>query len=486
MLKHRVWAVILIVFFIGVGFFVYSTQKADPQTSPRLAKYAFKLGLDLNGGTELVYKADVSKVKSGDIGGAMASLRDVIERRVNLFGVSEPVVQVISPGVLSGETDNKLSVELPGVTDIQQAVALIGKTPQLEFRLVRPEAKDLTSEEISKKTIDEVFASTGLDGQYLQRAELQFTNAGGGQLAGQPIVAITFNSEGRDLFAKITREHKGEILAIFLDGTIISSPVIRDEITDGKAVISGGFTGDEAKALVRDLNYGALPVPIELVSTQTVGASLGENAKTAGVKAGVVGFALIVAFLLLWYRLPGVLASVSLAIYIILSLAIFKLIPVTFTAAGIAGFILSIGMAVDANVLIFERMKEELKRGKSIHDALHEGFSRAWLSIRDSNISSMITAVILFWLGTSAIKGFALTLGLGVLISMFTAITVTRTFLFAIAPKKEGRFSKFLFSNGLSKNFLIQSAVIAAQVGTGGDAKVNAETLEKNINRYSK
>lgn len=445
MLKHRIWSVILLVVFVGIGFFVYKSEVSG-------SKYAFKLGLDLNGGTELVYKADISKIKGGDVSSAMSSLRDVIERRVNLFGVSEPVVQVINPGIVSGESDNKLSVELPGVTDIQEAVALIGKTPQLEFRLVRPEAKDLTSEEISKKSLDEVFASTGLDGQYLDHAQLQFTTAGGGQISGQPIVALTFNSQGRDLFAKITREHKGEVLAIFLDGAVISSPVIRDEITDGKAIISGGFTADEAKSLVRDLNYGALPVPIDLVSTQTVGASLGQDATTSGVKAGVVGLILIVAFLILWYRLPGIIASLSLCIYIILSLAIFKLIPVTFTAAGIAGFILSIGMAVDANVLIFERLKEELKRGKSVSDSLHEGFSRAWLSIRDSNISSIITAVILFWLGTSSIKGFALTLGLGVIISMFTAITVSRTFLFAVAPKDTNaapnRLSKFLFSNG--------------------------------------
>jgi len=292
-----------------------------------------------------------------------------------------------------------------------------------------------------------------LDGQYIGSAALQFTNSGSGQISGQPIVALTLNPEGKDLFGKITKEHKGEVLAIFLDGVIISSPVIQDEITDGKAVISGGFTTEEAKSLVRDLNYGALPVPVELISTQTIGASLGENAKTAGVKAGIWGFALIVIFLIFWYRLPGFLASVSLVIYIILSLAIFKLIPVTLTAAGIAGFILSIGMAVDANILIFERTKEELKKGKSIYDALHEGFSRAWLSIRDSNISSIITAIILFWLGTSAIKGFALTLGIGVLISMLTAITISRTFLFAVAKKSfdnnESKFKKFLFSNGL-------------------------------------
>ncbi len=449
MQKHRIWSVVLIVAFVLIGFFVYRSQTVSPDSSPRLAKYAFKLGLDLNGGTELTYKADTSKVTSGDISGAMSSLRDVIERRVNLFGVSEPVVQVENPGIVSGGSDYRLLVELPGITDINEAVALIGKTPQLEFMLVKPGSDKFTAEELKTKTISDLFISTGLTGQYLDHSALQFTNSGSAQIGGQPVVALTFNSEGRDLFAKITREHKGEVMAIFLDGQPISSPVIKDEISDGKAIISGGFTADQAKALVRDLNYGALPVPVELVSTQSIGASLGANAKTAGVKAGVIGFALIVAFLILWYRLPGVIASISLVIYIILSLAIFKLIPVTFTAAGIAGFILSIGMAVDANILIFERMKEELKRGKSVHDALHEGFSRAWLSIRDSNISSIITAVILFWLGTSAIKGFALTLGLGVLISMFTAITVSRTFLFAIAPKHEGKLSKFLFSNGL-------------------------------------
>lgn len=451
MLKHRILSIFLIIAVVVVGLFVYKSEKVGVGESPRLAKYAFKLGLDLNGGTALTYKADVSKVKSGDVNGAMSSLRDVIERRVNMFGVSEPIVQVENPGVVSGEVDHKLLVELPGVTDIQQAVSLIGKTPSLEFRLLRPEAKNFTQEEIMKKSIDEVFASTGLDGHYLNGAQLQFTTGGAGQISGQPTVNITFNSDGRDLFAKITREHKGEILAIFLDGQVISSPVIRDEIKDGKAVISGGFTADQAKSLVRDLNYGALPVPIELVSTQTVGASLGADAKNSGVKAGIVGFVILVAFLILWYRLPGFVASVSLVAYIIISLAVFKLIPVTFTAAGIAGFILSIGMAVDANVLIFERLKEELKKGRSVNDSLHEGFSRAWLSIRDSNISSIITAVILFWLGTSAIKGFALTLGLGVLISMFTAITVSRTFLFAIAPKgnSQGKLSKFLFSNGL-------------------------------------
>lgn len=451
MSKHRILSVLLIVVFSLTGFFVYKSETVTKEVSPRLAKYAFSLGLDLNGGTELTYKADVSKV-NGDISGAMESLRDVIERRVNMFGVSEPVVRVVNPGIISGVNENRLQVELPGITNIEEAVRLIGKTPQLEFKLVRPEAKNLTEEELKTKTGDEIFMATGLSGQYLERAQLQFTNQGSGQLAGQPIVAISFDATGKDLFAKITRENKGELLAIFLDGVVISAPVIQDEITDGKAVISGNFTGEEAKALVRDLNYGALPVPVELISTQTIGASLGESAKTAGVRAGVIGFALIALFLVLWYRLPGFVSVIALMIYVIISLALFKLIPVTLTAAGIAGFILSIGMAVDANILIFERVKEETKRGKNLFDALNEGFSRAWLSIRDSNISSIITAVILFWLGTSAIKGFALTFGVGVLVSMFTAITVSRTFLLALTPKQdntESKSSKFLFGSGI-------------------------------------
>ena len=444
MTKHRFLSILLIIVLVFLGYFVYQSQKAGGH----FQQYAFKLGLDLNGGTELTYRADVSKVVGGDISAAMDSLRTVIERRVNIFGVSEPVVQTEQAGLVSGQKDYRLVVDLPGVTNIDQAIAMIGQTPQLEFMLERPEAKNFTQAQLASSTIDQLFTSTGLSGQYLSGASLQFTNTGTGQIAGEPLVALSFNDQGRDLFAKITTEHKGEILAIVLDGQIISSPVIKDAITDGKAVISGTFTANEAKSLVQNLNYGALPVPITLVSNQTIGASLGLDAKTQGVKAGAVGFLLIIIFLILWYRLPGFLASISLSMYIVLSLTIFKLIPVTLSAAGIAGFILSIGMAVDANILIFERMKEELKRGKTIHDAMHEGFTRAWLSIRDSNISSIITAIVLFWLGTSAIKGFALTLGLGVLISMFTAITVSRTFLFAVVPKEQSKFKKFLFSNG--------------------------------------
>ena len=436
-MKHRVYAVMLLVAIALLGYYIYNSEVK--KTRP------FTLGLDLAGGTQLTYKADVSSVEEGEIDDAMATLRDVIERRVNLFGVSEPVVQVQKAGGISGRENNHLSVELPGVTDIDQAIQLIGETPLLDFRIAQVDADSPLA--VGSTTPEYQFIETGLTGRLLEKATLEFdpnTNAA--------IVGLQFNSEGAELFAKVTRENAGKVLAIFLDNEPISMPVIREEITGGKATISGNFTPEEGRVLVRSLNYGALPVPIELISTQTIGPSLGRDALFAGVKAGIIGIIAIAIFLIVWYRLPGLVAVVALLMYIALSLVVFKMIPVTLTAAGLAGFILSIGMAVDANILIFERMKEEFKYGRNINEAMHEGFHRAWLSIRDSNISSLITAVVLFWLGTSAVKGFALTLGIGVLISMFTAITASRTFLYALSKKKEGNFMKFLFSNGLHAN----------------------------------
>ena len=262
---------------------------------------------------------------------------------------------------------------------------------------------------------------------------------------------LKFNDEGSKIFAQITKENVGNVVGIFLDNQALSLPEVREEITGGSAQISGNFTPQEARDLVRDLNYGALPVPIKLLSTQAVGASLGDQALRASVNAGIWGTILVALFLILWYRLPGVLAVLALSLYAFITLSLFKLIPVTFTAAGLAAFILSIGMAVDANILIFERTKEELRSGKNLGDAIREGFARAWNSIRDSNLSRMITALILFWLGASAvIKGFALVFGLGVIVSMFTAITVTRSFLLALTLgfKKENRVVKFLFGSG--------------------------------------
>lgn len=436
MRKHIWISIVLIALFAASGYFLVQSEKSG-------GRFAFHFGLDLVGGTELIYRADTSGVSDSD--GAMESLKGVIERRVNIFGVSEPLVQTEKAGILSGQSEDRLIVGLPGVTDIEQAIALIGETPILEFRLEREGAQDLL-ESNPNVTLDEVFADTGLSGRYLSKARVEFNPT-----TGEPIISIEFDDEGRELFAQITKEHKDEVLAIVLDGVIISAPVIIDEITNGNAQISGAFTPEEARDLVRDLNYGALPVPIELATSQTVGATLGAEALYSGVRAGLIGLLILAAFLILWYRLPGLVSGLALGAYVIVSLAIFKLVPVTLTAAGVAGFILSIGMAVDANILIFERTKEELKKGKSITDSLTLGFKRAWLSIRDSNISSIITAIILFWLGTSAVKGFALTFGIGVLVSMFSAISVSRTFLLAVAPNSKEGFAKKLFMTGISK-----------------------------------
>lgn len=435
MLKQRLIALILLIAAAGVGYFVYTSEVPDH-------RFAFKLGLDLNGGSHLVYQADVSKVDASEVRASMEALRDVIERRVNLFGVSEPLVQVESGGVGSTIAE-KLVVELPGITDIEQAIALIGKTPLLEFKLASQTTPPGTT------TPQIMFEDTGITGRLISRAQVAFDPT-----TGEPYVSLTFNSEGKELFAEVTREHVGEVLAIFLDNQPISLPVIQEEIRDGQAQISGQFTPQEAKLLVRDLNYGALPVPIELVSTQKVGASLGEDALAGGVKAGWISFLVIAVFLMLWYRFPGFLAVIALAVYVVLMLALFKFIPVTLTAAGIAGFILSIGMAVDANVLIFERMKEEFRKGgQSVDAVIREGFARAWLSIRDSNLSSIITAVILYWFSsTSVIKGFALIFAIGVIVSMFTAITVTRTLLLAVSHKHHEGAMKFLFGSGATNS----------------------------------
>jgi preprotein translocase subunit SecD len=438
MFKRRFSAVILIILAAVIGYFVYPTNNSD-------SSYKFKLGLDLNGGIQLIYKADTSAVAASDVSGKMNSLKDLIEKRVNTFGVSEPIVQIEKVGFGTGAVE-QLVVDLPGQTDIAGAIAQVGKTYTLDFRLFKAGATSTEPAQIAQN-----FELTGLTGALLKRANLDFD-----QNSGAPMVALQFNDEGATLFEKITKENVGRYLGIFLDEELIQMPVIREAITGGKATISGGFTGSEgikeARSLVDNLNLGALPLPIELVSTQSVGASLGNEAVKASVNAGLWAFLVISLFLVLWYRLPGVLAVVSLFIYLVINLALFKLIPVTLTAAGIAGFILSLGMAVDANILIFERTREELARGRDLGEAIKEGFARAWLSIRDSNTSSIITSIILFYFSsTPMVKGFALVFGLGVIVSMFSAITASRTLLLSIKHDHVGKIMKLLFQSGVSK-----------------------------------
>ncbi len=434
----RAWAVILLLCGVAVGHYVYNSTRSDEGKK-------FVYGLDLVGGSHLVYEADTSGVDPSNINEAMSALRDVIERRVNLFGVSEPLVQVEKASALAESTaTERLIVELPGVTDLKEAIAMIGKTPLLEFKLVGTSAGSST---------EPTYIETGLTGRYLTRALPKLPNSGGGPgFSTDSYVEVTFNDEGKELFAKITRENVGKQLAIFLDGDLKSDPVIREAITGGTAVISGGFTKEEVQELSRNLNIGALPVPIKLASTESVGASLGFETLDKGVKAGLYGIGLVMLFLMLWYRLPGFIASVALVLYLALNLAIYILIPVTITAAGLAGLVLSSGMAVDANILIFERMKDELKRGKSVRDAVMEGVARAWLPIRDGNLTGILSALVLFWFGTAGVQGFALTLTIGIFLSMFTAIIVTRTFLLAVAGISESKVLRWLFLSGIDKN----------------------------------
>lgn len=452
MLKKVILALIILILGGSIGLFVYKSEyKLNPNFSSESKFFQsrqFRLGLDLSGGSHLVYKADISGIEKGQVDDLMNSLRDVIERRVNLFGVSEPIVQVQGGSFISGGIE-QLIVDLPGVTDVDEAIKMIGQTPLLEFKIEAP--KDIPKKAkvvngVVTVDVGDNYVATELTGRYLSKATLQFNKN-----TSEPMVSLLFDERGKELFAKITKENVGKTVAIYLDGVVISNPVVREEIPNGEAFISGNFTPIEAKQLVGRLNSGALPVPITLVSKQTIGATLGESAVHAGVKAAIIGFLMVALFLILWYRLPGLIATVALSIFVVIMLSLFKLIPVTLTAAGIAGFVISMGIAVDANVLIFERIKEELKGGKTVKDAVKTGFSRAWFSIRDSNTSGVITALILFWFGTSLVQGFALVLGMGILVSMFSAITVTKIFLNVLNFNQDTKIIRFLFSSGISK-----------------------------------
>lgn len=355
---------------------------------------------------------------------ALESAKNVIERRVNLFGVSEAVVQTSKLG-----DKRRILVDLPGLQDASDAANLIGKTAQLEFR-ERPASP--SAEEATESAIPEIFnyIPTGLSGSDLQKAQVVYGSGGG----GGPQVEVSFSSDGAKKFAEITKRNIGRPLAIFLDNEIISSPVVNQEIIGGVAVITGQFSIEEAKGLAVHLNAGALPVPIRIVEQRVIGASLGQESINKSLVAGIVGLFTVAVFMVFYYGRLGMIANLALVIYSLLILGIFKtglflIPPITLTLAGIAGFILSIGMAVDANILIFERIKEERRWGKGKLASVDAGFKRAWGSIRDSNISSLITASILYFIGTGSVKGFAITLGIGVLVSMFSAITVTRTIL---------------------------------------------------------
>ncbi len=388
-------------------------------------------GLDLQGGMQVLLEADLPEDQAIDAE-AMAAARKIVENRVNGLGVTEPVVQGIG--------SRRILVELPGIEDPEQAVSNLRETGLMEWvdtgaQYLPPGTvvkTDMATSAEAGETVTEAESAeteyrTVLTGKNLRGATVEFDQT------GFPVIAFELDDEGARIFAEHTANNVGRYLAIALDKTIISCPRIEGAIPEGRGQITGNFSVDEAKATVLQLRYGALPIPLKIIDTRAVGPTLGQESVQRSIQAGTIGLIVVLLFMLIYYRLPGLLADLALLIYAVLTLALFKLIPVTLTLPGIAGFLLSVGMAVDANILIFERMREELRQGRTLGRAVESGFRRAWTSILDSNVSTWITCGILFIFGNSfgasMVKGFALTLALGVLVSMFTAVVVTRTFM---------------------------------------------------------
>ncbi|HUN23808.1 MAG TPA: protein translocase subunit SecD [Anaerolineales bacterium] len=398
--------------------------------------FPIRQGLDLQGGLQVLMESDVAD-PSAVTRESMDKAKQIIESRVNALGVTEPVVQL--------QGNNRISVELPGISNVDEAIALVKQTALLEFVSV---GRQNIPAGAPIQTTQNTGATQLADGTYVDRngqklngavytteltgADLKTAGVISTQL-GKPEIQLIFTDEGAEKFARVTAANVGNSLAIVLDGVVLTSPTVQNAIPNGQAVINGTFTPEEANQLALALRFGSLPIPLKVVNSRTVGATLGQDSVDRSLLAGIIGFATVGLFMMLYYRLPGVVAVLALLVYAAVSFALFKLIPITLTLPGIAGFILSLGVAVDGNILIFERMKEELRNGRSLRDAVDTGFRRAWDSIRDSNVSSLITCTILFIFGSafgaSIVKGFALTLAVGVLVGLFTSIFVTRTFL---------------------------------------------------------
>jgi len=388
------------------------------------------LGLDLKGGSHLVFQVDTSKVSLSDLQDALNSARDIIEKRVNFFGVSEPTVQTLKSG-----NNYRINVDLPGIENVNEAVVLIGKTAQLSFFEQNPQEKVASGSSIYST----LTKNTGLTGKNIKKSQVVFD-----QQTGKPQVSLSFNKEGTDLFSQITGRNIGKPVAIVIDNMIISAPTVQQQISEGNAVITGNFTVDEAKKLAIAINSGALPLPIKLVEQKNIGPTLGAVEVKKSVIAGFFGLVMVLIFMIVYYGRLGFIASMALLIYGLISMAVFRLIPVVLTLPGIAGFILSIGMAVDSNILIFERIKEEQRKGKDFDIAVRLGFGRAIDAIKDANITTLTVAFILFnplnWEFLpqfGMVKGFALTLAIGVATSLFTGVVITKK-LIEVFYKKNG------------------------------------------------
>jgi len=389
----------------------------------------FKKGLDIEGGIRIVMQANMTGIEESQRQNALDSAKEIISRRINFLGVSEPNIATSKIN-----NDYRIVVEIPGITNVSDAVNLIGKTAQLKFKKLDPALPWSEDKFLEYFQTPSSWLDTGIIGSDLKGVDVVVDNSGNIKNQGKPQIQLKFSNQGREKFSQLAKENVGRPIALFLDDSVtpLSTPVISQDLANGLTndpVISGNFDMDTAKNLSIQLRAGALPIPVTLLQQETLGATLGSDSINRSFFAGMVGLLIVFIFLVYRYRTLGILAGVSLIFYTILNLAIFKIIPVVLTLPGIAGFILSIGMATDANILIFERYKEELFWGKKKQEALELGFDRAWNSIKDSNMSSLITCFILFQLGTGPVKGFAFTLAIGILVSLFSSIFVVRTLI---------------------------------------------------------
>lgn len=417
MTRRRKWFRFILVLILGGLATVATIPKGPDLNLEKIGlksikkKLQIQRGLDLQGGSHLVYEADLSKIKEEDKNKAMQSLQTNIEKRVNSFGVAEPNIYTSK----LGET-RRLVIELPGVKEVDKAMDLIGKTAQLKFKEV-----DETGQN---------FIETALTGEHLSSAALDYD-----QQSGKPQVAIQFDDEGKKLFAEITKKNLGKQLAIFLDDEVLTAPTVQSEITEGKAVITGDYKAEDAKKLAIQLNAGALPVPIQNVEQRTVGATLGQNSVNKSLVAGGLAVIIVSIYMLIYYRVLGIFSAIGLGLYLALMLTLFKLFSITVTMGGIAGLILSVGASMETDVLIFERIREELRDGRTFSLASHLGFQKAWPSIRDSNFVSLIICVILYNAG-GLVRGFAVVLGLGIAMGLLTTFLGTRTLIDFIANRR--------------------------------------------------
>jgi len=412
-MKNKNTILFLIIFLALICFlFVFNPTAFFLNKKFNIPTREWKLGLDLAGGAKLTYQIDLSSIPARERKGSVDGLREVIEKRINIFGINEPEVYIAKIGSIY-----RLIVELPAVKDVSLAIEQIGETPLLDFREVEVQKNEEGENQYK-------FIPTKLTGRYVKGASL-----GTDSYSLKPEVYIEFDKQGGKIFERLTADNVGKPLAIFLDNHLISMPRVQERIAGGRARITGLSSVDEAKQLVERFRAGALPAPIELVSQEKIGPSLGRDSLSKVLKGGLIGFLLVILYMIFYYKKFGLCADFALIIYLIFLLAIYKLFSLSLSLASIGGIILSIGIAVDANVLIFERIKEELNKGLSNKPAIGSGFKRAWPSIRDANITTLIIALILFYFTSSFIKGFGLSLILGVLLSMFSAIIITRLFV---------------------------------------------------------